>query len=273
MFASWCCSIRVFVQQIESPHPSPADRCGNFQVHVQKFSFPKLGWNHARTKWVSWRSESLNWRWRFRVCRQERSVILNFFHFQNTKEHPEQLTSLSGLAERKWNALKTFLKSTLESVLSAKYFPGACRKPALSLEEQLMIALMRLRLGRLEQELAYLLRDSIICVSRTVMSTSSLCVLALYSNMAHLGDIEWTMYMLQGAYLTAFAILSATKLYCEVPSALTTHLQHLSAYKPHMTIKSLVAVAPNSAFIFISESCYQWPDAWAAYWEWHPRIC
>ena len=56
--------------------------------------------------------------------------------------------------------------STDNNVLSAhtsaamdkgwKVAPGRGRKSALSLEDQLLVTLMRLRLGRLEQELAYM---------------------------------------------------------------------------------------------------------------------
>ena len=65
-----------------------------------------------------------------------------------------------------------------ENVLSAKSAaaeeegrlncPGARRKPQLSQDDQLLI-MMRLRLGRNEQDLAYQFGVSVSCVSRTII--------------------------------------------------------------------------------------------------------
>ena len=47
-----------------------------------------------------------------------------------------------------------------------KVAPGRGRKSALSLEDQLLVTLMRLRLGRLEQELAYMFNVDAGTISR-----------------------------------------------------------------------------------------------------------
>ena len=54
-------------------------------------------------------------------------------------------------------------------------------------------------------------------------------------------------------YPDTFAIIDATELRCEVPSSLSLQSQHYSSYKSHTTMKSLVGIAPNGSFIFISE--------------------
>ena len=67
-------------------------------------------------------------------------------------------------------------------------------------------------------------------------------------------EIERTMpFVFKKAYPSTFAILDATELFCEVPSSLSAQSQHYSSYKNHTTMKSLVAIAPNGAFIFVSE--------------------
>ena len=53
--------------------------------------------------------------------------------------------------------------------------------------------------------------------------------------------------------LTTFAIIDATELKCEVSSSLSLQSQHYSGYKSHTTVKRLVAVAPNGAFVFIGQ--------------------
>ena len=51
-------------------------------------------------------------------------------------------------------------------------------------------------------------------------------------------------------YPDTFAII---ELRCEVPSSLSLQSQHYSAYRSHAMMKSLVGIAPNGSFIFVSE--------------------
>ena len=105
-----------------------------------------------------------------------RSQVLRF---ENVKNDPTQLMFLTGLTLPIWNALWSFLKASPKNVLSAKSaatevegrvrFPGAGRKPVLSMEDQLFMTLMRLRLGRSEQDLAYQFGVSLSSVSRTIV--------------------------------------------------------------------------------------------------------
>ena len=71
------------------------------------------------------------------------------------------------------------MRPTAEGVVSAKSAakkaegrlncPGAGAKPSLDLEDQMLLTLMRLRLGRLEKDLAYQFGVSESTVSRTVI--------------------------------------------------------------------------------------------------------
>ena len=54
-------------------------------------------------------------------------------------------------------------------------------------------------------------------------------------------------------YPNTFAIIDATELKCETPSSLSLQSQLYSSYKSHTTLKGLVAIAPNGAFVFVSE--------------------
>ena len=97
---------------------------------------------------------------------------------------------------------------------------------------------------------------NVSCVSRTLIMWFNFLYL-------HLGllpiwpdwdNVEQSMpECIKSAYPTTFAIIDATELKCETPSSLSLQFQHYSSYKSHTTMKSLVAVAPNGAFVFITE--------------------
>ena len=84
--------------------------------------------------------------------------------FENLKEDGKAFQCNTGLIVRAWNALWTILKPTSENILSAKSVttettdrqnrPSAGRKLSLSLENQLLLTLMRLRLGSFDKALA-----------------------------------------------------------------------------------------------------------------------
>ena len=54
-------------------------------------------------------------------------------------------------------------------------------------------------------------------------------------------------------YPNTFATIDATELKCETPSSLSLQSQLYSSYKSHTTLKGLVAIAPNGAFVFVTE--------------------
>ena len=87
------------------------------------------------------------------------------FRYENIKEDRRQLLFLTGLTPEMWFALWSFIKPSRENIISAKSAAseargrvntaGAGRKSVLSLEDELLMTLMRLRLARQEQDLAY----------------------------------------------------------------------------------------------------------------------
>lgn len=159
-----------------------------------------------------------------------------------------------------------FLKPSRENVRSAKSAAkyeerrqrksGAGVKCTLSVEDQLLMTLMRLRLGKLEQELAYTFGISVSSVSRTIITWLNFLYLrlGLLPLWPDWDDVARTMpSAFKDLYPDTFAIIDATELRCEVPSSLSLQSQHYSSYKSHTTMKSLVGIAPNGSFIFISE--------------------
>ena len=82
------------------------------------------------------------------------------FCFSNIKDNSSELMFLTGLDTDMWNALWKYLKPSPETVLSVRSAakedrlrcPGAGRKPTLNLEDEMLLTLIRLRLGRLAGE-------------------------------------------------------------------------------------------------------------------------
>ena len=118
------------------------------------------------------------------------------------------------------------------------------------------MALIRLHLGRSEKVLAYEFGVSPSTLYRVFLKWINYLYL-------HLGDIpiwpEWEQIeesmpaCFKDAFPTAFEVVYATEIWCEVPSSLSLLSKLYSAYKSHTTYKGLVTIAPNGAFIFVSQ--------------------
>ena len=127
---------------------------------------------------------------------------------------------------------------------------------ALSLKDQLLVLLMRLRLNLLEWDLAFRFNVSEATISRMLNRWINFCYLRLGSLpiWPTWERVEESMPdCFQQAYPTTYCVIDATEIFCETPSSLPLQSQCYSNYKSHCTLKGLVAVAPNGAIIFISE--------------------
>ena len=264
-------SIFSFRQELPS-RPSPADRRDDALARNAALSLPQFG---PQTELEATKAQLEVLRSRVReqddiIAHMRAEVALlrkQVFRFRNVKEDPDELFFLTGISLQVWNALWTFLRPTAEGVVNAKSAvkkaegrlncPGAGAKPSLDLEDQMLYSLMRLRLGRLEKDLADQFGVSESTVSRTVIKWLNFMYLrlGLLPIWPDWEDIDRTMpCCFREAYPSTFAILDATEFFCEVPSSLSSQSQHYSAYKSHTTTKGLVAIAPNGAFISLA-SC------------------
>lgn len=133
---------------------------------------------------------------------------------------------------------------------------GAGPKFALGLKDQLVLVLVRLRLGLLERDLGIRFGVSEATVSRTVNRWLSYMKLRLGSKPTW---PKWEYVKecmpqcFRDSYPTTFCILDATELLSESPSSLPLQSRCFSSYKGHTTHKGLVAIAPNGCIIFVSE--------------------
>lgn len=118
------------------------------------------------------------------------------------------------------------------------------------------MTLMRFRLGRLQEELAYSFGISETTVSHTLKMWTSFLYLRLgcLPIWPEWEDVAATM---PGAFRKlfpdTFTILDVTELRCDIPSQLSLQSQLYSSYKSHTTLKGLVGIAPNGMFTFVSQ--------------------
>ena len=189
------------------------------------------------------------------------------FRFDNIKDDSKQLEFFTGLNRETWDCLWGFLGvSSSRDILSAKaaasekkgrkILPGSGRKFSLAVEDQLLMTMMRLRLGRLQQELAYCFGVS----EGTASNIFHMWINFLYLRLGMIPiwpdweDVAASMpESFKASYPDTFIIIDATELRCQIPSSLSLQSQLYSSYKSHTTVKGLVGIAPNGAFTFISQ--------------------
>ena len=115
---------------------------------------------------------------------------------------------------------------------------------------------MRLRLGRLLQELAYTFGISASTASRIFnmwINNYLYLRLGMIPIWPEWEDVAASMpHSFRENYPHTFIIIDATELRCQVPSSLALQAKLYSAYKSYTTLKGLVGIAPNGAFTFIS---------------------
>ena len=141
---------------------------------------------------------------------------------------------------------------------SSTYYgrPGPSRK--LSLEKELLLVLMRLRLALLVHDLAFRFQISDTLVSSIFVTWMRLMRLEL----SHL--VVWPAKDVIRAnlpecfriyYPKVRCIIDCTEVNIETPSSLDTQAICWSDYKHHCTIKFLIAITPNGLISYVS-SCY-----------------
>lgn len=197
---------------------------------------------------------------------ENRLLRSQIFRFENIQSESDRLSFLTGLNRQTWDSVWAFLQPSEENVLSThasaaiekgrKIAHGRGRKPSLSLEDQLLLTLMRLRLGHLEEELGYMFNVDAATISRIFAKWINFLYLRLgmIPIWPEWSDVEASMpEVFKTSYPDTFLIIDATELRCERPSSLSLQSQNYSAYKSHTTLKGLVGITPSGMFAFISQ--------------------
>lgn len=130
------------------------------------------------------------------------------------------------------------------------------RPLSLSMDDQLLLVLSRLRVGLLEQDLAFRFGVHISTVSR--VWTSWVGFLADYLSQVNYWPSRQivTKYMpecFHEAYPSTRVILDCTELFIETPSDFRVQSDTYSTYKSHNTAKGLLGITPNGFVSFVSD--------------------
>lgn len=125
----------------------------------------------------------------------------------------------------------------------------------MTVKEEYLIVLCRLRLGLLNRHLGDIFGVSESTISKTV--TTWVCLLAKIFNGTLL---RWPSREVKRQFPKSFkkypdtrVIIDATEFFIEKPTSPCAQKATWSDYKHHNTVKLLVGFAPNEAFTFISE--------------------
>ena len=128
---------------------------------------------------------------------------------------------------------------------------------SLSLEEQLFLTLVRLRLGLLERDIAFRFQISQATVSRITCTWINL----MYHSFKSIETFpSWHVvkkYMPESfkkEYPNTRIIIDATEFFIERPSSLLSQSATFSSYKNRNTIKVLIGITPSGAISFVSEA-------------------
>ena len=171
------------------------------------------------------------------------SFALSHTLFENVKGDDEKLRHLSGLSLVQWEALlKVLAIESNEDILTPKCAAneergrkngrGAGRPAVVPLEDQLLMTLMRIWLGWLQQELAYIFGASEACVSLTFKKWISFLYLRLgrLPLWASWEDVNASMAeCFRTNYPDTFIVLDATELCTEIHSCLALQSQLYSS--------------------------------------------
>ncbi|XP_064476273.1 uncharacterized protein LOC135390508 [Ornithodoros turicata] len=129
------------------------------------------------------------------------------------------------------------------------------RPQRFNLEEQLILVLIRLRVGLLERDLAYRYSTSRAYISEmlsfwTEFLSEYLSRTPIWPSRETVNDFMPPVF--KESYPSTRVILDCTELYIETPSDFRVQSDTYSVYKSHNTAKGLIGIAPNGFVTFVS---------------------
>ena len=185
------------------------------------------------------------------------------FRLSNMKDDDSKVHFYTGFTSyAALNAVFTYIGPCVNSLCYSKLESEAqqvhrkrCRPRTLPPMEEFFLTLVRLRLGLMEQDLAYRFNVSQSTVSRIIVT---------WLNLLYLKLKEIPLWMPKGLvhaampeqfkknYPTTRVILDATEIYVEQPKLPEIQQMTFSSYKNDNTYKGLVGISPNGVITFVS---------------------
>ena len=179
--------------------------------------------------------------------RQQDSLLYWFHHFWNADGMLYFLLPSAKII-RTWQGKRT---SVGERTTKEKCGP----KPKLSLPDQFFMVLVRLRLGRVVEDLADCFYVSPPTVSRTFTTWTNLMYFKFQELLMWMSRRKVDQHIppsFRQWYPTTRVIIDATEFFIEKPSSVARQSATWSSYKNHNTFKSLLAISPDGIFTFRS---------------------
>jgi len=152
--------------------------------------------------------------------------------------------------KRNWRGGETANKSHFSDRFQRK--PGPDLK--LTLEEEFLIVMIRLKVGLFQKDLALRFGLSEATISRVFTSWINLMYIEL-KDLCEMPDCESSEKAKQfGRFPMVRVILDCTEIYTEKPSSLQANKAIYSHYKSHNTFKYLVGISPHPAVVYVSRA-------------------
>lgn len=156
-----------------------------------------------------------------------------------------------------YTGLPSFLSVLSLFTLLKDYVPHSHRN-ALTQFEEMMLFLVRLRLGSTLQDLAYRFSVSQPTASRIFDKWLDVCFdrLSSFVDWPEKEDVMRTMPIafVENFGLKVRVILDCFEIFIDRPSSMQPRAETWSHYKHHNTVKFLVAICPQGAVTFISQA-------------------
>ena len=146
-----------------------------------------------------------------------------------------------------------------EEIIAKNHFSERCQsKPGpeskLTLEQEFLMVMMRLKVGLLQRDLARRFGVVESTVSRVFTSWINLMFVEL-KGLCEMPESESSEKAKQfGKFPLVRVILDCTEVYTQKPSSLQANKEIYSNYKNHNTFKYLVGVSPHPAVVYVSQA-------------------
>lgn len=182
---------------------------------------------------------------------QENEQLCRFYTgFPNYRTFKALFNYLKDIAETKsnWRGSKT---------VSTNHFSDRCQnKPGpdakLTLEEEFLMVMMRLKVGLLQQDLAHRFGLAESTVSRIFTTWINIMFIELKCLCEMPGSESSEKAKQFSQFPMLRVILDCTELYTEQPSSFQARKAVYSNYKSHTTFKYLVGISPHPAVTYVS---------------------
>ncbi|XP_049268707.1 uncharacterized protein LOC119382223 [Rhipicephalus sanguineus] len=181
---------------------------------------------------------------------KESDEDIEFYTGLPTYQHFVALMDLLDFGENGENVVRKTRRSDLQN------HDSRGRQHKVSIENQLFLVLVKLRVGLFHRHLGHLFNISASTVSRIFSTILDFMYLQLTEITTWISRRAIDAAMpsaFKEKYPSTRVILDATEIRCDVPTSFVTQSQVYSNYKSAHTLKGLVGISPHGVLTFVSE--------------------